>query len=241
MKKLLTSLLLLVFVAVGVNARTFALITGVSNYGDEELNLAQSTKDAKNFKDVMETQTKDITILTSKNVTRANVLEKLRAIANRAQKDDTIIFFYAGHGLSGAMYAYDGLISYDDIVNVLSKSQAKNKICFIDACQSGSAKDSKKNVDWTQSMTGKNDMAFMVACRPNEGSAEHAFVGAGYFTQALVKGLRGKSDKNRDKKITLIELFKYVYGDVVKRSKEEQHPQLLAPNSMYDIVVAQWK
>ncbi len=34
----------------------------------------------------MATQTKDITLLTSSNVTRANVLEKLSAICNRAQK-----------------------------------------------------------------------------------------------------------------------------------------------------------
>ena len=43
----------------GMQARTFVLVTGVSNYGDEANNLAQTTKDAKNFAKVMSTQTKD--------------------------------------------------------------------------------------------------------------------------------------------------------------------------------------
>ena len=86
-----------------VEARTFVLATGVSNYGNEDINLNQTTKDAKRFKEVMETQTKDITLLTSKNVTRENVLEKLRAICNRAEKGDRVIFFFSGHGMPGAI------------------------------------------------------------------------------------------------------------------------------------------
>lgn len=241
MKKLiLFAVAVLMAATMGLSARTFVLATGVSNYGDEKLNLAQSTKDAKNFKDVMQTQTKDITLLTSKNVTRANVLEKLKAIANRAQKDDTIIFFYAGHGMPGAMYGYDGPIAYDDIIEVLSRSKAKEKICFIDACHAGSAVDAKTNTNWSKTVSGRNDMAFIVACRPDESSSEHPFVGAGFFTKALVKGLRGKSDKDHNKEITLMELFKYVYNDVVKRSEKQQHPQFLGPKSMYDVVVARW-
>lgn len=240
MKKLFLLTVACLALVFNVNARTFVLITGVSNYQDEDLNLAQSTKDAKNFKDVMDTQTKDITLLTSKNVTRANVLEKLRAIANRAQKDDSIIFFYAGHGMNGALYGFDGPIAYTDIVDVLSKSKAKEKICFIDACRSGSVIDAKETKDWTKSVTGNNDIAFIVACRPGENSSEHPFVGAGYFTKALIKALRGKSDKNGDRKITLGELFKYVYADVKKRSDDLQHPQFIGPQSMFDVVVAKW-
>lgn len=85
MKRIFFSLLILLMAMAGMQARTFVLVTGVSNYGDEANNLAQTTKDAKNFAKVMSTQTKDITLLTSSNVTYANVLEKLRAICNRAR------------------------------------------------------------------------------------------------------------------------------------------------------------
>lgn len=240
MKKLIITILMSTIMTLGLNARTFVLATGVSNYGDEEVNLQQSTKDAKRFKEVMETQTKDITLLTSKNVTKANVLEKLKAICNRAQKGDRIIFYYSGHGMPNAMYAYDQPIYYDDIVDLLSGSSASEKICFIDACHAGSMAKSSNDDNWTKNIKAKKDQLFFVGCRPDEYSLENPLVGAGFFSQALLKGLRGKSDKNADKNITALELFKYIYGDVVKRSHGKQHPQLIGPESMYDIVIAKW-
>lgn len=239
MKKTVILFLLVLLSLTSLQARTFVLVTGVSNYGDEQNNLGQPTKDAKRFKELMATQTKDITILTSRNVTRTNVLQKLRAICNRAQKGDRIIFYYAGHGMSGGICAYDRLISYDDLISLLSSSQASEKYCFIDACHAGSLKD-VTNSDWKKDVSEKNDMAIFVGCRSNEAANESLALGAGFFTQALLKGMRGKSDKNADRKITVIELFKYVHGDVVKRSASEQHPQLIAPKSMYNKVLTSW-
>lgn len=241
MRRIAFSLLLVIISAIAINARTFVLVTGVSNYGDVNNNLTQSTKDAKRFKDVMETQTKDITILTSSNVTRANVLEKLSAICNRAQKGDQVVFFYSGHGMPGGICGYDTSISYDDIVKILSASEASAKICYIDACHAGSMSSAAKSYDsWAKEAKSFNDQAFFVSCRSDELSFEHPFLGAGLFTQALIKGLKGKSDKNGDKNITVIELFRYIHGDVMKHSNELQHPQLIAPESMYDVVVSKW-
>ena len=238
--KRITTLLALLVVVVICNARTFVLATGVSNYGNDDVNLSQTTKDAKRFKEVMSTQTKDITLLTSKNVTKANVLEKLRAICNRAQKGDQIIFFYSGHGMPGAICGYDQPILYDDIVNILSSSSASQKICYIDACHAGSMAKAT-DTDWTKNVKELKDQIFFVSCRADEYSSESPFLGAGYFTQALLKGLRGKSDSDNNKEITVLELFKYIYGDVLKRSNEKQHPQLIGPKSMYDVVVAKWQ
>lgn len=249
MKQTILSLIVAFVAAMGMQARTFVLVTGVSNYGNEETNLHQSTKDAKRFRELMLTQTKDITILTSKNVTRSNVLEKLRAICNRAQKNDRVMFYYSGHGMPGAIYAYDGGIRYEDIIDVLSTSQAKEKIVMVDACYSGTInKNSTKGVgseakgsSWVTTAKANPSQVFFVACRPDEYSLESPITGAGYFTQALLKGMRGKADKNNDRKVTLIELFKYVYGDVLKRSGKAQHPQLVASKNLYDMVVTKWK
>ena len=240
MKKLIIACLFVIVSMINVQARIFVLATGVSNYGDEDINLSQTTKDVKRFKAVMETQTKDITLLTSSNVTRANLLEKLRAICNRAQKDDRVIFFFSGHGMPGAICGYDASITYDEIINVLSSSEAGEKICFIDACHAGSVAKKTSEYDWVKSIKSARNQAFFVSCRADEYSVESTFLGAGYFTQALLKGLRGKSDKDNDRNITIIELFRYIYGDVLKRSNQEQHPQLIAPESMYDVIVSKW-
>lgn len=239
---LLLLFLIIAAVSTSLSARTYALIIGVSNYNDEQNNLAQTTKDAKSFKEVMLTQTNDITLLTSKYANKSNIIAKLKKICSTATSSDRIVFYYSGHGMPGGIYCYDGLISYTELVNTLSTSSAKYKICFIDACHAGTAASataqSGKTID--AAVKGQSDQVFFVGCRGDEYSFEHPWVGAGFFTQALVKGIRGKSDTNSDKKVTVLELFKYIYSDVVSRSQSLQHPQLIASKNLYDVVVATW-
>lgn len=244
MKKIVIIIAVLLCV-VNISARTFVLIAGVSNYQDSQINLGQTTKDAKEFKKVMETQTKDITLLTSRYANKENILSKLSAICNRAQEEDRIIFFYSGHGMRGGMYVYDDVIYYDELIELLAQSEAKEKICFVDACHAGSLGNGvfaqKGDEFWMKSLTNKNGTAFFVACRGDEYSVESTWLGAGYFTQALIKGMRGKADDNQDRDITIMELFKYIYKDVTTRTKKKQHPQLIAPREMYGNVVMKWK
>ena len=109
-------------------------------------------------------------------------------------------------------------------------AKSKTVMCFIDACFAGTA---ASNV--------RSNYVFFVSSRPDEVSQEEPhWVGAGFLSQALMKGMRGKADYNGDRKVTVIELFRYIYKDVTTRSSEEQHPQLIASKSMYDTVVVQW-
>ena len=243
MKRILFSLMLALLMATGIEARTFVLAAGISNYGGRANDLNQTSKDAKRFADLMKSQTNDITLLTSRNVTKNNLLEKLRAISNRAQRGDRIIFFFSGHGSPGSIAGYDKSIPYDEIIDILSKSQASEKVCFIDACFAGSAQD-YMDTNWNKAAKATDGMAVFVACRPDEISFEDRHLGAGKFTQALLKGLRGQADADRNKKITIMELFEYIHGDVMKHTvntPNQQHPQLIAPKSMYDKVIFVWK
>lgn len=234
MKRILT-LFIMLLVMTGAYARTFVLITGVSSYQNSENNLSQTTKDAKNFKKVMDQMTKDVTILTSQYANRNNILEKMRAIANRAQSGDKIIFFYSGHGTPGSICPYDQLISYDEIIEILQGSSASEKFCFIDACHAGSVVSADN-----YNLAPDSGIMFFMSSRSDEYSKENSALGAGFFTQGLIKGIRGKADDNGDKNITVNELFRYIYADVVKRSKEQQHPQLIGSKSMINSVVASW-
>lgn len=231
-----------VMLAVHIEARTFVLSMGVSRYQDSSNNLSQTTKDAKQFKDLIANHTKDITILTSKYANKDNVLEKLRALSNRAQKGDKIIIFFSGHGYPGGIVGYDKPITYQEINDILSKSEASAKICFIDACHSGSVTDVRdSSKSYKAPSTG--NIIYMMSSRADEYSMEHPWVGHGFFTQALLKGLRGKADANNDKKITVNELFNYVYNDVqhtTANMTDSQHPQLIGSKAMADAVVVDW-
>ena len=239
MKRFSILLIFMTILVVNMNAqRTYALLTGVSNYGDEQLNLHNTTKDVKQLKTVMDKLGVVCGVSTSKNVTQANITKRLNTIIEAAKPEDRIIFYFSGHGTTGGFLMSDQqLFNYSDLIKILSKAKTKNIFCFIDACRSGSvATDS-----YAMSDSDKARITFVMSSRPDELSIENDWIGNGYFTQAMLKGLRGMSDKNHDKRITLIELFKYIYNDVTVRTKNGQHPQLIGPGSAQNTVIANWK
>lgn len=233
-------LLVAALISIGINAqKTYALLTGVSNYGIQGVNLHNTTKDVKQLKKILDKQGMIVTMLTSNNVTIPNIEEKLNAIIQLAKPEDKILFFFSGHGNTGQITVY-GLESfyYQDLMKILSKAKTREVFCFIDACMSGSV--SPTEYEWADAHKG---VTFMMSSRADEYSKENNWIGHGFYTQALLKGLRGKADKNADRQITLMELFKYVYNDVTARSKDYsqiQHPVLIGPSSSYDTVITIW-
>lgn len=238
MKKILFTIVLFLGCILGANAqKTYALIAGVSSYQNSQMDLSYTTVDAKSLVKVLKAQNYVTALVTSKYANTANLRKKLNALARAAKSGDRILFYFSGHGAPGCFCAYDGNFDYKEVVSILSQSKAKEIYCIVDACHSGSAQESANpNYGWA---TGSNIMFFM-ASRADEYSWENSWVGHGYFTKALIKALRGKADANGDKKVTVSEVFKYVYKDVTKRSGNGQHPQLIGPKGMYDRVLAKW-
>lgn len=239
MKRLLL-FLIVISISIGINAqKTYALLTGVSNYGVQGANLQNTTKDVKQLKKVLDKQGMIVTTLTSSNATIPNIEKKLNAIIQLAKPEDKIIFFFSGHGDTGQIITYgpEGFY-YRDLMNILSKAKTKEVYCFIDACMSGSV--SPTEYEWADAHKG---VSFMMSSRANEFSTENNWIGHGFYTQALLKGLRGKADKNDDRQITLMELFLYVYNDVTARTHnytQTQHPVLIGPSSSHDTVITRW-
>ena len=87
----------------------------------------------------------------------------------------------------------------------------------------------------------KNNPRYIVflSSRADEVSQESSLVGSGLLTNGVIKGLRGKADSNEDKKVTVMELFKYVHKDV-QLHNNKQHPQLVTSKSLYDNVLMSW-
>jgi len=236
MKKLIFTMALLIALTTGISAQqTYALITGVSAYQNSNMNLGNTTKDAKDMKRVLDKLGVKSALLTSKYANNANITEKLNKIVSVAKPDDKIMFFFSGHGSTGVFCTYDGVFYYSDLVSILSKAKAREIYCFVDACMSGSVQNvASSGYSWA---SNKNMMFFM-GCRPEEFSYENAWIGNGFFSKALLKGLRGKASK--DGNITVKSLFEYVYKDVTAHTRDYdqvQHPQLIGPASMQQNVL----
>jgi len=222
--------------------KTYVLMAGVSNYGVDSINLKNTTKDVKDLKNVFYKQDFTCAMITSKNANHDNIVTKLNAIVKLAKSSDRIIFYFSGHGTPGGFVPSDrSLFNYQELVNILSKAKAQNVYCFIDACMSGSVKTISANNFGIGN--GYPKICFMTSSDARELSAEDLWIGHGYFTKALLKGLRGMSDKNSDKDVTLSELFNYIYKDVkfrTKNFKHPQNPQLICPASMKGTKITQW-
>lgn len=236
MKRIITSFALFFAFTIAIYAQqTYALITGVSSYQDSDMNLGNTTKDAKDLKKVLDNLGVKTALLTSKYANNANIAEKLNKIVSVAKPEDKIMFFFSGHGSTGVFCTYDNVFYYSDLVKILSKAKAREIYCFVDACMSGSVQNiSSQGYNWAEN----KNMVFYMGCRPEEFSYENAWIGNGFFSKALLKGLRGKASK--DGKITVRSLFDYIFKDVTAHTRnyqQVQHPQLIGPGSMHQNVL----
>lgn len=231
---------LLVLAGSATAGRTYVLVAAVSNYQNSEADLPTTTNDAKRVAQVWQRHSKDVSLITSKYATQEKLLSKLREIALAAKSDDRIVFYFSGHGSDGYIIAYDMKpVFYADIIDILASSKASSKMVFVDACMAGSVTNLGENRTWREKLTNGN-VILMVASRDEEVSKADNFLLAGWFSHAYLKGIQGRADANNDQSITVMELFTYIYNDVTSRSKNAQHPQLIATKTHQNDVVLSW-
>lgn len=239
MKRILLSLTLIIALISPMAARTFVLASGVGTYNNPKApDLPLSAQYAKEFATLAKTKYPDTSLLTSKHANANNIMEKFQALLNYAGPNDQVIFYYSGHGMPGALYTVNGELPYSTLLDACYKSKAKEIIFLIEACYSGSAAEAVKAAKEKNAFKG--NVAFLTSSRGTETSWAGGNVMAGFYSIALMKGLRGKSDDNSDKNITLTELSKYIFNDVTARTKSVQHPVFISPENMKNSTIMKW-
>jgi uncharacterized caspase-like protein len=179
-------------------------------------------------------------------------------LGRSAQKDDTVLIFFAGHGapeVDPRGLERDGLAKYlipndadpedlystalpmDELQTIFGRIEAERVVAFLDACYSGAAggrtfasrKTRAGAVDdlFLERLTRSRGRAIITASRPAEVSIELPELGHGIFTYYLVTGLKGAADLNRDRIVSLQELYEYVEQQVTTKARAvggNQHP-----------------
>lgn len=170
-------------------------------------------------------------------------------LPRRAPKDGTVVIYYAGHGAPVVSPGASGdgiakyLVPHDALADDLEASaipmakiqeyfqrlNTSQVICFLDSCYSGSAGgrsfeygDVQVRAVLTDEFLDSlaNEGRFVVtSCATNEVSLESNALGHGVFTYYLVKGLQGAADADEDGKVTIDELYTYVYNNVEKEAR----------------------
>ncbi|MDY3741455.1 MAG: caspase family protein [Prevotella sp.] len=225
--------ILLALSSLSATGRTiYVLSVGIRDYRYIS-DLQKTENDAREFSELYMTHTKNVTTLLGSQATRENILSSLRSCFAKAGADDIVVFFFSGHGDKGGLCAYDTkgrstLVTYAEVQKAIGSCEAANKQLFIDACYSGGLRDGKKTARPATTarppLSDTQGIMLFLSSRTGETSQENRWADNGFFTQYLIKGLKGAADTDSDRIITAKEIFTYVSAKVSERTRKKQNP-----------------
>lgn len=229
-------LILLTFCYSYARAEVYAVLVGINIYDGTANNLNSAVRDAQSVYSFFRESApaENIVLLTDQQATRSNIIARMNEIFARATKDDIVVFYFSGHGIPGYFCPYDvqggnrGL-SHSDVKQAFKRSRAGTKLCIADACFSGSIRGKKGQALNSSPNYRKSNVVVIMSSRPNETSIEQNNPyggGSGLFTKYLLLALRGEADKNRDRRISVEELYRYLRHTIRTASNQTQTPVL---------------
>jgi hypothetical protein len=226
---------------VPVKPRVWALVVGVASY-DHMPVLRYTDDDAYRFYAFLKSlegralPDEQLRILIDEEATRENVLTNLEELFGMAGPSDLVMFYFSGHGLNGSFLpidfdGYNNKIGHEEIAKIFNKCKARFKLCVADACHSGSLIAMRSGepepllVQYYQSLSKSvSGTALLMSSKAEETSLESAGLRQGVFSHFLIRGLKGEADVNKDKVVSVGELFDFIYQKVRDYTGNRQSP-----------------
>lgn len=226
-------------------SQRFAIVVGVNDYQGTTLdNLNFCSADAEAFYEALLNYAHyepDNVVLFSDGQHSAarppsysDILSHLRRFSSEATDEDSILFFFAGHGTHDSLDSYlltkeyrdnvlsDSSIALSKVDEYLRNSKAKFIMRFLDACHSGrlgrrsnssESQPAGPNIEQLLSVQAEGWATF-AACKLDQFAYEPPEIGHGIFSFFLVRGLEGAAARD-DKTVTLDSLKIYVMDNVI--------------------------
>jgi hypothetical protein len=240
----------------------YAVVVGIARYSDPTggiTSLQFADRDAQDFRDFLLSPgggsfPKDnVRLLLNDDATSQNLRSALFTFLTKAQPDDEVVLYIAGHGAPDPndprnlyLLTYDTRLEdmggtafpmwqlQDVFTRVL---KAKRVVTFADTCHSYGfsgerARGQKSNNlvnQYVARFANDSDRAVITASDISQLSYESDKWGGGHgvFTFYLLKGLHGEADFNKDGTVTAGELFAYIHDNVDKATDGNQSPMAL--------------
>lgn len=234
-------------------AKLWILLVGVNHYEDDSLpSLRFPSPDCQGLSQALAEATqafprREMCIhhdFSEQLPTLGQVRKSLSHIASAAQPQDTILFYFSGHGVIDGASSQAVLCLRDtwqdcltasglavpELLTLLGQSPARQQLVWLDACHSGGmtlggAKDAKQ-VDLAdptpqlvamlrqRAALGRGFYA-LLSCDRDQRSWEFPELGHGVFTYYLMRGLRGEATDDQGV-IDADGLYKYVYHQTLR-------------------------
>jgi len=235
------------------SGRKRALLIGINQYYPDNTigNLQYCVNDVVELNKILSDKLKgnfDTQLLHSEmaeiksHPTRSNIMALTKLLSSNSTSNDTILFYFAGHGFEQRRVNYllpadarrnvlsETAIQLKWIKETLSKSLARKKIMIIDACHAGSELGRAQSIPMTKSFQEEmfaeaEGFAILSSCKIGQLSNDYEEKKHGAFSFFMLEGLRGKADSNADRVITVPDVNNYVSGKMREWSLEKELQQ----------------
>ncbi len=246
-----TFLILLFTIKSGIaqQPQIFAVIVGCADYKRQNLDLRFSDDDAYRFYAYLKScegggiPDEHIAVLIDEAANKNNIIKTMNDVFSKATADDMLLFFFSGHGAENAFCPTDitdqfsSLLQHNEVKAVFKKYPAKYKVCFADACFSGSIYHGTPTPSTATTAISETNVVIMMSSKNTETSQENMKMRQGAFTYYLIKGLKGSADRDKDGIVNLGEIFTYVKANVINFTDSKQTP-IIEGNASRDMPIS---
>ncbi|MBH8562459.1 caspase family protein [Nostoc sp. CENA67] len=229
--------------------KLWCLLIGVGEYQDKTFRplsyaLADCQGLAKAFKQAnqnfVDTEIIEHNFQTLQKPYLSDIRANLQQIVTSANSEDTILFYFSGHGMLDSKSQQAVLCltdtQTDDLLNtglvmqellqMLGNCQASQQLVVLDACHSGSLTlrnsptpqlvEELQQVAVQKKQTGHNQGFYaLLSCDKEQESWEFPELSHGVFTYFLIRGLLGEAADSRGE-IEIKTLYKYIYHQTLQ-------------------------
>ena len=239
--------------AISPDAKTFAMVVGISKYQKlpQDLWLQFPGADAKSFGQYLTSPnggrvpSDQMLVLTDEQATTAALRNAFQTfLKSRPGKKDTVFILIAGHGTVDSRGAY--IVTYDSDPQDLSStampmaeiqqlvedelSKVGRVVLLADICRAttiGNIKNASIGSAVEKLGEAPGEMLGLMASRPKEMALEGTQYGGGHgaFTYSVMRALEGAADQDKTHKVTAGELIDFVRTDVSCETGNKQHPR----------------
>jgi hypothetical protein len=197
---------------------TYIILISVENYNEPKdfPKVSYADKDAKDltqaFMDLGYDQ-HDFILLPEVKATRTAIIQKVKTLTQRANPNDRLLFYFAGHGcyIDGKNYLapVDAMktaikstcISMEKLISLFKKSPSKKIVFFLDCCHSGPVDvvhtrridDSFMADELIYQFGNEEYFIGFSSCKSNQTSISHPKLQNGVWTHFLIKALKGEA------------------------------------------------
>lgn len=246
------------------------LIIAVENYHDDK-NISPvdyALNDAEQFlQSIIELgcRSENFEYLVGDRATKTAILQKIKQVSRNAQRGDTIILYYAGHGFYSSgknlissvdtfLNSLDSTtIEIEEVLSLLEKSQSKKIIGFLDCCHSGINFSTSERSPVREFSTDElkwqynhaEHLIIFASCKDDEKSQGDIQRKHGVWSYFLIEALKGNVPEIYENKLLFSDsLQSYLLDNTFHRvkaitnSKKTQTPVKFGKETVEKFIVA---